>query len=69
MNPILFLGFLPVDGFAKVKSDYKELAGFANATVYFGDHFDLSFGGRYSSNKQKAAQISSRLLAGATHFN
>jgi outer membrane receptor protein involved in Fe transport len=67
-DPILFLGFLPVDGFAKVKSDYKELAGFANATVYFGDHFDLSFGGRYSSNKQKAAQTSSGLLAGATDF-
>ena len=68
LDPVIFAGFLPVEGFATIESDYKELAGFANATVYFGENFDLSFGGRYSKNKQKAAQTSSGALAGATDF-
>ncbi len=33
-------------------STYRELAGFANATVHFTHQLDLTFGGRYSGNKQ-----------------
>lgn len=37
-------------------SVYKEYAGFANATLYLSDRFDLTFGGRYSHNKQTSLQ-------------
>jgi outer membrane receptor protein involved in Fe transport len=35
-------------------SRYKEIAGFANATVHFTDRFDLTAGARYSHNEQNA---------------
>ncbi len=37
-------------------SKYKEYAAFANATIHFGSRFDLTFGGRFSHNKQSADQ-------------
>jgi outer membrane receptor protein involved in Fe transport len=55
---------LPLLGIAQLPSKYEEYAGFANATVYFGDRFDLTFGGRYSRNEQEASQISDGVLAG-----
>ncbi|MEG3086964.1 TonB-dependent receptor [Sphingomonas sp. PB4P5] len=55
---------LPVLGIAQVPSRYREIAGFANATVHFGPRFDLDFGGRYSHNKQRASQSGDGLLAG-----
>lgn len=58
------IGGLPLLGVAVLDSKYREYAGFANATVYFGDHFDLTFGGRYSMNKQVADQRSDGALAG-----
>lgn len=45
-------------------SKYKEIAGFANATVHLGDQFHVDFGGRYSHNKQKASQDAAGILAG-----
>ena len=47
-------------------SRYKEIAGFANATVHFTPKFDLQFGGRYSKNDQSARQTSRGALAGGT---
>lgn len=55
---------LPLLGVATVNSRYRELAGFANATVHFGDRLDLTFGGRYSENRQSAIQVSDGALAG-----
>lgn len=49
---------------ARVSSKYRELAGFANATIHFAPQFDLDLGGRYSHNKQSAHQVSDGLLAG-----
>jgi len=51
-------------GVATVNSKYRELAGFANATVHIAPQFDLDFGGRYSHNKQSAHQVSDGALAG-----
>jgi outer membrane receptor protein involved in Fe transport len=51
-------------GSATVDSKYKELAGFADATVHFGPQFDVELGGRYSHNKQSAHQVSDGILAG-----
>jgi len=49
-------------------SDYKEIAGFANATVHFGQ-FHIDFGGRYSHNSQDAAQTGTGALAGGLPIN
>lgn len=46
-----------------LNSHYEEIAGFANATVHAGPRFDLTFGGRYSHNKQSAEQGGTGLLA------
>jgi outer membrane receptor protein involved in Fe transport len=49
---------------------YDEYAGFANADYHVTDRFDISFGGRYSHNKQSSTQFSSGPLAGpASAFN
>lgn len=55
---------LPLLGVATSNGRYRELAGFANATLYLGDRFDIGFGGRYSHNKQSARQESDGVLAG-----
>ncbi|RZM36069.1 MAG: TonB-dependent receptor [Sphingomonas sp.] len=54
----------PLLGSALAPSRYEEIAGFANATVHFGERFDLTFGGRYSHNDQRADQSSDGALAG-----
>jgi iron complex outermembrane recepter protein len=51
-------------GSASVVSKYRELAGFANATIHFTPQFDLDLGGRYSHNKQSAHEITDGALAG-----
>lgn len=56
--PLLFDGALT--------SRYREFAGFANGTVHFGPRFDVTVGGRYSGNKQRATQGGIGLLAPAT---
>lgn len=45
-------------------SRYEEVAGFGNATLHFGEHFDLDLGGRYSHNSQRARQVGVGPLAG-----
>jgi iron complex outermembrane receptor protein len=62
IDPVPFLG--TILGTARVDSKYRELAGFANATIHFAPQFDLDIGGRYSHNKQSAHQVSDGALAG-----
>ncbi|MBL8650853.1 MAG: TonB-dependent receptor [Sphingopyxis sp.] len=66
VNPGTFtpVAGLPLLGVANLGSRYREVAGFANATLHLGDRFDLTFGGRYSDNKQSALQVSDGVLAG-----
>ncbi len=45
-------------------SRYEEFAGFGNATLHFGESFDLDLGGRYSHNSQRARQVGTGPLAG-----
>ncbi len=59
----------PLLAIAEISSRYDEIAGFADASVHFGDHFDLDFGGRYSHNKQAATQaLQGALVGGASTF-
>lgn len=62
------IGGLPLLASATLTARYRELAGFANATVYFGDRFDLTFGGRYSHNRQRAGQASDGALVGGPNI-
>jgi outer membrane receptor protein involved in Fe transport len=67
LNPIdTGLGLLAE---VNLDSKYKEYAGFANATLHLGRQFDLDFGGRYSHNKQNAAQTAAGALAGNVPIN
>lgn len=61
IDPIPILG--TILGTARVDSKYREVAGFANATIHFAPRFDLDLGGRYSHNKQSAHQVSDGALA------
>jgi outer membrane receptor protein involved in Fe transport len=56
---------LPPLGDATLHSNYEEIAGFFSGTIHFGDSFDLTLGGRYSTNDQDAHQVSAGALAGA----
>ena len=60
---------LPKLAEVNLSSTYKEYAGFANATVHLSDKVDIDLGGRYSHNKQTAAQTASGVLAGGTPVN
>jgi iron complex outermembrane receptor protein len=65
LTPITLPSFLGSTlGHLELHSTYKELAGFANATVHITDQFDLQFGGRYSHNSQSATQSSLGALVG-----
>ena len=55
-------------GHLELHSKYKEIAGFADATVHVTQQFDLQFGGRYSSNNQSAHQTSLGVFAGTADF-
>lgn len=59
------LGLFPYNNLATVNapSAYRELAGFANATIHFTHQLDLTFGGRYSGNDQTSEQINDGVLA------
>jgi outer membrane receptor protein involved in Fe transport len=61
----------PLGVLAEVSLDskYKEIAGFANATIHLGQQFHLDFGGRYSHNNQDAAQTGIGALAGGLPIN
>ena len=45
-------------------SKYREVAGFANATLHLSEQFHVDFGGRYSHNEQDAEQDAAGILAG-----
>jgi iron complex outermembrane receptor protein len=49
---------------ATLASQYEEIAAFASGTFHFGEHFDLTLGGRYSENDQEAKQDALGALAG-----
>ncbi len=49
-----------------LNSRYEEVAGFANATVHLSPWFDIDLGGRYSHNSQRATQVTSGVLLGAS---
>lgn len=55
---------LPAAGVGTIDSKYKEYAAFANATLKFTPHFNLTLGGRYSHNKQTESQVTDGLLFG-----
>jgi len=59
-----FIGDLGL-GHARIDSKYKEIAGFADATIHITPQFDLELGGRYSHNKQSSHQFTSGVLANA----
>jgi len=58
------LSGLPLLGYARIDSQYREVAGFANLTWHLGDRFDVDLGGRYSDNRQEALQQTDGVLAG-----
>ncbi|MFQ3594790.1 MAG: TonB-dependent receptor [Sphingomonadaceae bacterium] len=60
-GPLTFDQFV----FAEITADFRELAIFGSATLYLGDRFDLTVGGRYSDNKQSAVQQVTQLGMGA----
>jgi outer membrane receptor protein involved in Fe transport len=51
--------------FANIFGKYEEIAGFANATVKFGERFDITGGVRYSHNEQSSIQQVVQLGNGA----
>lgn len=55
---------LPLLAKVNLSSRYDELAGFGNATVHLGQHFDLDLGGRYSHNTQAVTQVLDGALVG-----
>jgi outer membrane receptor protein involved in Fe transport len=53
-------------GNLQLDSRYVETAGFANVTYHFNDRFDISGGGRYSSNGQGSNEFGLGALAKGT---
>jgi iron complex outermembrane receptor protein len=54
-------------GYARIDSEYREVAGFANLTWHFGERFDLGLGGRYSGNHQMAHEVTDGFLGGGAN--
>ena len=50
---------------SEIRAEYEEVAAFASATIKFGERFDITAGGRYSHNKQKATTAIIQLGNGA----
>lgn len=50
---------------SEIRARYEEYAGFGSATIKFGDRFDITAGGRYSHNKQRATTAVIQLGNGA----
>lgn len=55
---------LPLGG-STLPARYKEYAGFGEATLKFGDSFEISVGGRYSHNRQRSQVTSDPGLIGS----
>lgn len=65
LTPLTLPSFLGTTlGHLELHSTYKEIAGFADATIHVTQQFDLQFGGRYSKNDQSARQSSEGALIG-----
>lgn len=60
-GPFTFSRFV----FANIDAKYEEIAAFASATIKFGEHFDVTVGGRYSHNNQESVQQVIQLGNGA----
>ena len=60
-GPFTFANFVT----SEIRADYEEIAAFASATVKFGEHFDVTAGGRYSHNEQAATTAIIQLGNGA----
>jgi len=60
---------LPLLAQVSLASTYKEIAGFADATVHLGSRVDIEFGGRYSHNSQDVDQATAGALAGGSTDN
>jgi iron complex outermembrane recepter protein len=54
----------PIFIFARLPTDYRELAGFGNLTFKFTDSFDVTAGVRWAKNEQDFRQISGGVLPG-----
>jgi iron complex outermembrane receptor protein len=55
---------LPLLADIRLRSNYREVAAFANTTIHLTPVYDLDVGGRYSHNKQDARQTGDGALAG-----
>ena len=49
---------------SRITTQYRELAGFAQATYHFGPRFDLTAGIRYAHNTERATTVSDGVFAG-----
>jgi outer membrane receptor protein involved in Fe transport len=70
LTPIDVIPILGVPlGHLELPSKYREIAGFADATIHITQQFDLQLGGRYSKNKQSNRQtVVSALLGNSDDF-
>ena len=55
---------LPLLADIRLRSNYREVAAFANTTIHLTPVYDLDVGGRYSHNEQDARQTGDGALAG-----
>lgn len=55
---------LPLLADIRLRSNYREVAAFANSTIHLTPVYDLDVGGRYSHNEQDARQTGDGALAG-----
>ncbi|WP_313166379.1 TonB-dependent receptor [Massilia oculi] len=60
---------LPLLADLSLRSNYREVAAFANTTIHLNPVYDLDVGGRYSHNKQDARQVGDGVLAGGPADN
>ena len=58
----------PVLGDYYITPTYREYAGFGNLTYHLTPAFEVSAGGRYSTNKQTYRQVTSGVLSGTSSF-
>ena len=64
----ILTNFTPSLGSFHITSTYREYAGFGDLTYHFTPAFEVSLGGRYSSNKQSYHQMSDGALSAPTDF-
>ncbi|HWA92187.1 MAG TPA: TonB-dependent receptor [Rhizomicrobium sp.] len=67
-NADLFQDLAPI-GYLQLTSSFAETAGFANFVYHFSPAFDVSFGGRWSTNSQNADETGLALAGGKSSEN